>query len=154
MKLQSKNDSMIMRTERLRTILTRSKEANTFAELLPETFHEKLKITLHKGHTRQGLTGLRIGIVMNRNMSIIISKRYEITGLVILKLEHTTISPFTRSLETTAGTLTAGNFDELGNITETASRRASHTGIAITRTFEMVYLIARHLKQPFAVFFA
>ena len=25
---------------------------------------------------------------------------------------------------------------------------------AISRTFEMVYLIARHLKQPFAIFFA
>ena len=152
-KLQSKDDGMIMRTKRLRTILARSEEANTFTKLLSKTLHEKLKITLHERHTRQGLASLGVGIVVNRNMSIIISKRYKITGLVIFKLQHTSVSPFTRTLETTAGTLSARNLNELRNITETAISRMYATSKAITRTLEMVYLIARHLKQPFAVFF-
>ena len=145
---------MIVRAERLRTILTSSEETNTFTEFLPETLHEKLKITLHERHTRQGLAGRRIGIVMNRNMTVIISKRYKVTRLMIFKLEHTTISPFTGTLKTTAGTLTTGNFDKLGNITGTANRRTSHTRKAFTRTFEMVYLIASYLEQPFTIFFA
>ena len=154
MEFQSKNDCMIMRAERLRTILTRSKEANTFAELLPETLHKKLKITLHEGHTRQGLAGLRIGIVMNRNVSIIISKRYEVAGLMIFKLQHTTVSPFTGTLETTAGTLTTRNLNKLRNVTRTTNRRTSHTRKAFTSALEMVYLIARYLEQPFTIFFA
>ena len=145
---------MIVRAERQGTILAGSKKANTFTKLLSETLHKKLKIALHKGHTRQSLAGLRISIVMNRNMTIIISKRYKVTGLVIFKLKHTAISPFTRTLETTAGTLTAGNFNELRNITGTAISGMCATREAITRTLEMVYLIARHLEQPFTVFFA
>ena len=143
-----------MRAKRLRTILTRSKEANTFTKLFAKTLHKKLKITLHEGHTRQGLAGRRIGIVMNRYMTIIISKSYKVTGLMIFKLKHTTISPFARTLKTTTRTLTAGNFYELGNITKTTNRRGTHTSKAITRTLEMVYLIARHLEQPFTIFFA
>ena len=153
-KLQSKNDCMIVRAKRQRTILTGSKETNTFTKFLSKTLHKKLKITLHKGHTRQSLAGLRISIVMNRNMIIIISKRYKVTGLVIFKLQHTAICPFTRSLQTATGTLSAGNLNKLGNITKTTNRRTSHTRKAFTRTFEMVYIIARHLKQPFTIFFA
>ena len=97
-KLQSKNDCMIVRAKRQRTILTGSKETNTITKFLSKTLHKKLKITLHEGHTRQGLAGLRIGIVMNRNMSIIVSESDEITGLVIFKLKHTTVRPFTGTL--------------------------------------------------------
>ena len=152
-KLQSKDDGMIMRTKRLRTILARSEEANTFTKLLSKTLHEKLKITLHERHTRQGLASLGVGIVVNRNMSIIISKRYKITGLVIFKLQHTSVSPFTRTLETTAGTLSAGNLDKLGNITRTTISRMRTTSKTFTRTCKMVYLITRHLEQPFTIFF-
>ena len=73
---------------------------------------------------------------------------------MIFKLEHTTISPFTRTLNPTTGTLTTRNFDELRNITETTNRRTSHTRKAFTSTFKMVYLIARYLEQPFTIFFA
>ena len=145
---------MIMRAKRLRTIFTGSKKTNTITEFLSKTLHEKLKITLHKGHTRQGLASLRIGIVVDRNMSIIISESNKITGLVIFKLKHTTICPFTRTLQTTTGTLTARNFDELCNITGTTIRRMFNTGKAFTSTLEVVYLIARHLEQLFAIFFA
>ena len=145
---------MVMRTERQRTILTGSKETNTFTKFLSKTLHKKLKITLHKRHTRQSLAGSRVGIVMNRNVSIIISKRYEVTRLMIFKLKHTTICPFTRTLQTTTRTLTARNFNELCNITGTTIRRMFNTGKTFTSTLEMVYLIARHLKQPFTVFFA
>ena len=145
---------MIVRAKRQRTILTRSKEANTFTKFLPETLHKKLKISLHKRHTRQGLAGLGVGIVMNRNVSIIVSQSYKVTGLVIFKLKHTAISPFTGTLETTAGTLSTGNFNELRNITGTAISGICATRKTFTRTLEVVYLIARHLKQPFTVFFA
>ena len=145
---------MIVRTERQGTILAGSKETNTFTKFLSETLHKKLKITFHKGHTRQGLAGRRIGIVMNRNMSIIVSKRYKVTGLVIFKLQHTSVRPFTRTLETTTGTLSAWNLDKLGNITRTTISRMCATRKAYTSTLEVVYLIARHLKQPFTVFFA
>ena len=145
---------MIVRAKRQRTILTRSEETNTFTKFLSETLHEKLKITLHKGHTRQGLAGLGVGIVMNRNMSIIVSKRYKVTGHVIFKLQHTSISPFTRTLETTARTLSTGNLDKLGNITRTTISRMRTTRKTLTRTLKVVYLIARYLKQPFTIFFA
>ena len=145
---------MIVRAERQRTILAGSKKANTFTKLLSETLHKKLKIALNKGHTRQSLAGLGVGIIMNRNMTIIISKRYKVTGLVIFKLQHTSVSPFTRTLNPTTETLTAGNFDELRNITRTTNRRTSHTRKAFTSTFKMVYLIASYLEQPFTIFFA
>ena len=87
-------------------------------------------------------------------MLFIIGQSNEITRLVILKLKHTTICPFTGLLETTTRTLATGNFNELGNITGTTIRRMCAAREAITRTFEMVYLIARHLEQPFAIFFA
>nr|CAI9751293.1 hypothetical protein WGDTHNWE_WGDTHNWE_CDS_0007 [Microvirus sp.] len=90
---------------------------------------------------------------MNRNIFISIGKSNKITRLMIHKLKHTTISPFTRSLNPTAGTLTTGNFNELRNVTETTIRRMFNTGKAFTRTLEMIYLIARHLEQLFAVFF-
>ena len=154
MELQSKNDCMIMRAKRLRTILTRCEKTNTFTKFLSETLHEKLKITLNKGHARQSLAGLRIGIIMNRNVSIIVSESYKVTGLMIFKLKHTSIRPFTRTLETTTGTLTTGNLNELRNITGTTNRRTTHTSKAFTSTFKMVYFIARHLKQPFTIFFA
>ena len=91
---------------------------------------------------------------MNRNMSFIISKRYEVTRLMIFKLQHTSVSPFTRTLETTTGTLSAWNLNKLGNITRTTISRMCATRKAFTSTLEVVYLIARHLKQPFTVFFA
>ena len=143
-----------MRSESQRTILARSEKANTFTKLLTKTLHKELKITLHKGHTRQGLAGHRVSIIMNRDMGIIISQSNKVTGLVIFKLQHTTVCPFTGTLEATAGTLATGNFDKLGNITGTANRRTSHTRKAFTRTFKMVYLIARYLEQPFTIFFA
>ena len=91
---------------------------------------------------------------MNRNVSIIISKRYEVAGLMIFKLQHTTVSPFTGTLETTAGTLTARNLNKLRNVTKTTNRRTSHTRKAFTSALEMVYLITRYLEQPFTIFFA
>ena len=148
------NDCMIVRAKRQRTILARCEKTNTFTEFLPETLHKKLKISLHKGHTRQGLAGLGVGIIMNRNMNIIISKRNKVTGLMIFKLKHTTVSPFTRSLKTTTGTLTAGNFNKLRNIARTTICRMRATRKAFTRSFKMVYLIARHLEQPFTISFA
>ena len=87
-------------------------------------------------------------------MTIIISKRYKVTGLVILKLKHTAISPFTGLLKATTRTLTTGNLNELGNITGTTIRGMCAAREAITRTFKVVYLVARHLKQPLAIFFA
>ena len=91
---------------------------------------------------------------MVRYMLFIIGQSNEIAGLVILKLKHTAIRPFTGLLETTAGTFSTGNLNELGNITKTTISRMCATGEAITRTLEMVYLVARHLEQPFTVFFA
>ena len=90
---------------------------------------------------------------MNRNMSFIVSESYKVTGLMIFKLEHTTISPFTRTLNPTTGTLTARNFDELRNITGTAISGMCATRKTFTSTLEMVYLIARHLEQPLTIFF-
>ena len=87
-------------------------------------------------------------------MSIIVSESYKVTGLMIFKLEHTTISPFTRTLNPTTGTFTTRYFNELGNITRTTNRRTSHTRKAFTSTFKMVYLITRYLEQPFTIFFA
>ena len=91
---------------------------------------------------------------MIRNVLFIIGQSDEITGLVILKLKHTAISPFTGFLKATAGTFSTRNFNKLGNITRTAISGMYAAREAITGTFEMVYLVARHLEQPFAIFFA
>ena len=91
---------------------------------------------------------------MKRNVLFIISQSDKITGLMILKLKHTAISPFTGLLKTTAGTFSARNFNELGYITGTAISGMCAARKAITRTFKVVYLVTRHLEQPFAIFFA
>lgn len=100
---------MIVRTEGLGTVLTSHKKSEILTSLLPQTFHKQLKITLTKRHALFGFTCGRISIITNRHMLIIIGQSHKIRGLMILQLQHTTISPLARILKAAAYTLTTGD---------------------------------------------
>ena len=73
------------------------------------------------------------------------SKRTEPSGIMITKLQKTTICPLTRVVNAAAGTLSAGQWNESG------------TRILVTmpfnRSFTIIWAIAEHLQIGFAVFF-
>ena len=93
-KMQTKENCMIMRPESSGTVLATHKKPNSIIrETLTQTLHKKLKIPLAKGKGGQGLTSLRITIIGARDVLLIVRQSHKITGIMILQLQHTTIGP-------------------------------------------------------------
>ena len=95
-KVQTKQNSVIMWPECLRAILTTHEKTNlVITKLLANTFHKKLKITLLQAQSRDSFTGFRVRVISTRNVVIIIRERTKPSRIMILEFEQTTICPLT-----------------------------------------------------------
>nr|CAI9751549.1 hypothetical protein GUZLRYQV_GUZLRYQV_CDS_0009 [Microvirus sp.] len=131
---ESKNNCVIMRAISSRAILAASEEPNTLIRMfLSQTFHKKLKITSTKSKSGTSFTVIILRIVRHRHMVIIVSQSYKVRRIMILKLQHTAISPLTGTLKPTADTTTTGNLQtSIGRIRLPFSRTRHEFNVAFT----------------------
>ena len=144
-KVQTKQNSVIMGAECLRTIFAGHEKPNFIIfEFLPNTFHKKLEITLLQGQSWDGFSGLWVRVIGTRDVVIIISKRAEPSGIMIFEFEQTTVCPLPRVVNAASDTLTTGKWNKSGTRIPMV--------VPFNIRFTIIRGIAEHLQVSFSVF--